>query len=57
MAEKLNSIHCLWAEPLKPFLSDKHPTLFLFFYYLFVHFLGPHPQHMEGPGLGVKLEP
>ena len=26
------------------------------FIYLFIVFLGPHPQHMEVPRLGVKSE-
>ena len=30
--------------------------LFLFFYFLFFCFLGPHLQHMEIPRLGVESE-
>ena len=30
-------------------------TLFLFFFFFLV-FLGPHPQHMEVPRLGVESE-
>ena len=29
---------------------------FFFFFFFFFCFLGPHPQHMEIPRLGVKLE-
>ena len=27
-----------------------------FLFYLFISFLGPYPQHMEDPRLGVDLE-
>ena len=30
-------------------------TLLILFYFIYL-FLGPHPQHMEAPRLGVKLE-
>ena len=36
-----------------------HFVLFFYFIYWFIYlfcFLGPHPQHMEVPRLGVKLE-
>ncbi|MBL0864785.1 hypothetical protein IBN19_04856 [Escherichia coli] len=29
---------------------------FLFLFLVFLPFLGPHPQHMEVPRLGVELE-
>ena len=29
----------------------------LFFYFIFLPFLGPLPRHMEVPRLGVELEP
>ena len=32
-------------------------SFFSFFFFLSFVFLGPNPQHMEGPGLGVKSEP
>ena len=32
------------------------PCLFFSFSFFFFGFLGPHPQHMEVPRLGVKLE-
>ena len=28
----------------------------LIFFFFFLSFLGPHPQHMEAPRLGVRLE-
>ena len=31
-------------------------TLFFFFFFCLFVFLGPHPQHMEGPRLGVQSE-
>ena len=30
---------------------------FFFFFFVFLPFLGPLPQHMEVPGLGVDSEP
>ena len=39
---------------LKIFFCQQETGLNVFC--LFVCFLGPHPQHMEGPSLGVELE-
>ena len=39
--------------------ADVYLFIYLFvclFVYLFTVFLGPHPQHMEVPRLGVELE-
>ena len=38
-----------WALPTpRPHLHKQSPFI------LFIYFLGLHPQHMEGPRLGVK---
>ena len=34
----------------------KYYMYFLFFFFCFVSFLGPHPQHMQVPRLGVESE-
>ena len=31
-------------------------TSFIYLFFIFLSFLGPHPQHMEIPRLGVKSE-
>ena len=41
---------------LKMFRNTKGTGLSLSFFF-FSYFLGPHPQHMEVPRLGVESEP
>ena len=37
-------------------LQSWEPGLLFFYLFIYLVFLGPHPRHMEVPGLGVKLE-
>ena len=53
----------LWAthgrlacEPHFPFLSFILTIAFTFYNFFFIVFLGPHPRHIEVPGLRVELE-
>ena len=36
--------------------TEKKILRLFFFFFFFLVFLGPHPQHMEVPRLGVELE-
>ena len=47
------SLHCIPTENLN---SESQYTLTEKFLFKFFCFLGPHPQHMEVPRLGVKSE-
>ena len=44
------------ANPLKTMLSLKVVNGFCFLFFVFLPFLGPLPQHMEVPRLGVESE-
>ena len=45
-----------WRIYLKCTVTKVSPTYYNYYYFLFFGFLGPHPQHMEVPRLGVKPE-
>ena len=56
----MSSISCCGSEELAGSVCLALLVDFVFWVFLFVclvlFFLGPHPQHMEVPRLGVKLE-
>ena len=53
----LNSIGLLMRN--KQIIPESNFFLqsFIFYFFSFFVFLGPHPQHMEFPRLGVEPEP
>ena len=51
-----SSSDSLTTEPQRELLFLFFYFLFLFLFFVFLPFLGPLPQHMEVPRLGVKLE-
>ena len=45
----------IWNTVFFKYWEDNFSYIFFFFFFCFC-FLGPHPQHVEVPGLGVKSE-
>ena len=50
------SLICSSASCILLLATSKKSVVFLFFVFVFLPFLGPLPQHMEVPRLGVKSE-